>query len=164
MNWSVDLLAKVFEFEINIFLLKTSCDGVMDILTRSVLCWSLTPTTFGACWVLWIAISLRLWKRRPKGECQQVACLYFKIRVQNSWTQRPSKKKKRKKKRPSNILLWIPVQWRSIQYPYSGIRYNTCFVVGIKWNMYYACYTSTYNTYITVVRTKIKRKQRFRFI
>lgn len=48
---------------------------------------------------------------------------------------------KRKKKRPSNILLSFQFKEDKYNARYSGIGYNTCFVVGIKYNnMYNACY------------------------
>lgn len=68
-------------------------------------------------------------------------------------------KQKRKKKRPSNILLSFQFKEDKYNARYSGIGYNTCFVVGIKYNnMYNACYTSTYTSYtnITIVHKKIK--------
>lgn len=112
VNWSIDLLPKTFEINIFSPLNVCWCYGYFDQL--SIICWSLTLTTFDACWVLWMAISLRLCKRRPKGECQQVACLYFKILVQNSWTQCPSKKKKTKEKETLKyIALDLTVQCRS---------------------------------------------------
>jgi len=64
----------------------------------------------------------------------------------------PMSKQEKKNERKRNLQIYCSGSHSSMQINtmprYSGIRYNTCFVVGIKYLVYNVCYTGTYTTMV----------------